>query len=98
MVSFADIQNSYNRVCAELRKYIWGFPVVAALADLEVAVYKTCQDLGDIRTKYQRLKSLIMDVVYTDEDLRDQLDSFESYIDEDEVYVKLNQVEEVVQI
>ena len=39
-----------------------------------------------------------MDVVYTDEDLRDQLDSFESYIDEDEVYVKLNQVEGVVQI
>lgn len=98
MVSFADIQNAYNKLYAELRKYVWDFPVVAALADVEIAVYRTCQNLPDIRAKYYRLKSMITDILYEDDDLKKRLSSFEKLINKDQTYVKLNQVEEVIQL
>lgn len=98
MVSFADIQNAYNKVYVELRKYVWDFPTVAALADLEIAVYKTCQDLPDVRAKYYRLKGCISDVILIDEDLQKRLNIFEDLIHADDTYVKLNQVEEVIQV
>lgn len=97
MVSNSDIQNAYNKVYSEIRKYIWDFSVVACLADLEIAIYKTCQDLSDIRTKYQRLRSLISFEIYSDDDLKDAMDYLESLINENDVYVKLNKVTEVIQ-
>lgn len=96
MVSYADIQNAYNKVYAELRKYIWDFSTVSAIADLEIAVYKTCQDLRTIRILYSRLRSMINDAVREDEELGRRLKFFEDLIATDQVYVKLNQVEEVI--
>lgn len=98
MVSYADVQNAYNKVYAEVRKYIWDFAVVAALADLEIAVYKTCQDIPDIQMKLQRFKSMIVDVLYEDEDLKKRLEYFENLIKDNEVYVKLNMVNEVISV
>lgn len=98
MVSFADIQNAYNKLYAEIRKYVWDFPTVAALADLEIAVYKTCQNLYDVKIKFYRLKSCVTDVALIDKELSNALDSFEELANETDVYVKLNQVEEVIQV
>lgn len=98
MVSYADIQTGYNRLYAEIRKYIWDFPAVAALADLEIAVYKTFQDISDVKVKYYRLKSFLLEVVHQDEDLASRMNEFEKLLEEDEVYVKINQVEEVIQL
>lgn len=98
MVSYADIQDAYNRLYAQIRKYVWDFSTVVYLADLEIAVYKICQDLSDIRIKCARLKSMITDELYDDEDLKKAMDYFESLITSDGVYVKLNQVQEVVQL
>ena len=98
MVSFADIQNAYNKMYAEIRKYVWDFPTVAALADLEIAVYKTCQDLADVKTKFYRLRSCIADVIQIDEDLSKVVDTFENLVHEQDTFVKLNQVEEVIQV
>lgn len=97
-VSYADIQHAYNKLYAELRKYIWDFSAVVALADLEIAVYKTCQDLLDIRVKLSRLKYQIMDVVYQDEELDKRLRYLEDLVTDTKVYVKLNQVQEVLQV
>lgn len=95
-VSYADIQNAYNKLYAEIRKYIWDFATVAALADLEIAVYKTCQDLSDIRTKFLRLKSMLIEIMYSDEEIKHRLEYFEDLINEGDVYVKLNMVQEVI--
>lgn len=97
MISFATIQNLYNDMYAEIRKYIWDFPTVSALADLEISVYQTCQNMYDIRNKFNRLKLNIFDVYQDDEDLRECVDSFEDAISDDETFVKLNKVNEVVQ-
>lgn len=98
MVSYADIQNAYNKLYTQVSKYIWSFPVVAALADLEIAIYQTCQDLVDIRSRYLRFRGLITSVLYNDEELKEAMDNLESLIYEDSVYVKLNKVNEVIQL
>lgn len=97
MISYAEIQNAYNKLYVEIRKYIWDFATVAALADVEIAIYQTCQNLPDIRVKLSRLKSQLMDVLYTDEALKKRLEYLEELVYDDEVYVKLNMVNEVVQ-
>ncbi len=95
-VSYAEIQNAYNNLYASVRKYIWDFATVAALADLEIAIYKTCQDVPDIRIKLARLKSMLTEVMYQDEDMANKVKYLEDLIYEDTIYVKLNKVEEVV--
>ena len=97
MVSNADIQNAYNKLYTQVRKYIWDFPVVAALADLEISIYKTSLDLLDVRLKYLRFRGLITSEIYSDEQLKDAVDYLESLIYENDVYVKLNKVNEVIQ-
>lgn len=97
MISYAEIQNAYNKLYVEIRKYIWDFATVAALADVEIAIYQTCQNLPDIRVKLSRLKSQLMDVLYTDEALKKRLEYLEELVYDDKVYVKLNMVNEVVQ-
>jgi len=98
MISSADIQNSYNAMYKQLRKYIWDFSVVAALADLEIAVYKKFQNMNDIKARFYRLRSQIVDVLSTDEDLKGALDAFEDVLKDDNIYVKINKVEEVLQV
>lgn len=97
MISFADVQTTYNRLYAAIRKYIWDFYTVVALADLEIAVYKTCQDIPDIRSKFYRLRACISDVMYEDSELRNRADAFEALLNEPYSYVKLQQVNEVIQ-
>lgn len=98
MISSADIQNFYNDMYKQLRKYIWDFSVVAALADLEIAVYKKFQNMNDIKARFYRLRSQIVDVLPTDEELKDSFDAFEELFEEDTIYVKINKVEEVLQV
>ena len=98
MISSSSIQNAYDALYKQMRKYIWDFPVVAALADLEVAVYKKFQDLSDTRTKFYRLRSSVVDVLHTDEEFKDSFDEFEDILKDNEVFAKINQVEEVLQV
>ena len=97
-VSYAEIQNAYNKLYASIRKYIWDFATVAALADLEIAVYKTCQDITDIKIKLARLKSMLTEIMYQDEEMSKRVKYLEDLIYEDNIYIKLNKVEEVVPI
>lgn len=97
MVSYATIRTAYNDVYAEMRKYIWGFPAVEALADVEVASYETCVDLDNLRSLFYRLRQHTREVEFEDTDLKKALDAFQEIIDNDnEVFVKLNKVNEVV--
>ena len=97
MISPFDIQRSYVHLYKEMRRYIWGFDVVAALVDVEVAAYQTCPDLGKLRNAYKLLSNMVREVAREDEDLQKALDEFGDIISEsDFTYAKLNQVNEVI--
>lgn len=99
MISNLDIQANYNHLYESLRKYIWPFDVVSAIADLEVACYQACPTLLEIGTRLRHLQRCVYNVVRSDESLSAEFDSFLSDIDNaDGVYTVLNQVSEVKSI
>lgn len=98
MISYKSIQRAYDNLYKVIREYIWGFPVVEALADLEIESYKTCPDIVRVRSKLNNLKLQVLDVIREDEELDKAFENFNTLISEsDDVYAKLTQVKEVVQ-
>ncbi len=97
MISYATIQHAYNDLYVEVRKYLWEFPAVEALADLELACYQACPDLDNVRRQLSRFKSYAR-CVDDDKDLNDAISAFEDILsDADETFVKLTKLNEVVQ-
>ena len=97
MISFADIQVAYNNLYKQVRKYLWDFQAVEALADLEIACYRTCQDLHEISSALNRFVTYTLEVRREDADLDKAINDLQSLIDSDtSTYAKLNRVNEVI--
>lgn len=97
MFNTLDIQRAYVDLYRSMRRYIWGFDVVEALASLEIAAYQTCPDLDNLHSKYNQLEYLVRPIASDDEDLRKDLDNFNEVINSgDTTYAVLRQVNEVV--
>lgn len=98
MISSSEIQSTYNDLYKEIRKYIWGFDAVNALADLEIASYKACSDIYEIKKCLDKMHSYAREVEREDEDLKSAFDAFYKLLDDQsDVYVKLLKVKEDVQ-
>jgi len=97
MISYSDIQNAYNRVYAAMRKYIWDFSVVEALADLEIAAYKTFPNLSEVRSRFYRLRGMVSYLFPEDKEMKKRFDSLGDILEEDVTFSKINQVNEVIQ-
>lgn len=98
-ISNLDLQQLYIDLYKELRRYIWSIDVVSAIADLEVATFKACPTLDDIRSSLDALKFLLRGTLAEDDDLKAAFDAFQSSIqDIDTVYTILNKVEEVIPV
>jgi len=97
MIGTGDIRNAYNYLYEQIRNYIWGFPVIEKLADVEVGCYSTCPDVLKIRSDFAQLNLLIRDVAKEDEELQKAVDNFSELINSsDEAYAKLLKVDEEV--
>lgn len=97
MLNYADIQIAYNKLYTEIRRYIWSFEAVCALADLEIACYKTCPDLDEVKNAFYTFKLYAQQLFSEDEELESVFDNFEDIMNSDDTtYAKLNKVEEVV--
>jgi len=97
MISSSALQNAYNTLYTEFRRYIWGFDAANALADLEIASYEACADINKVRTCLDKLNMYARDVIKNDEDLKKAFDSFYDLLkDEESTYVKLLKVNEEV--
>lgn len=98
ITNFAEIQNLYVDLYVQMRKYILDFDVVYALADLEVEIYHTCQDVEAIRLKLDKLCRLVYNLHLGDEELDDAFDAMYDLLDNtEETYADLHVVNEVVQ-
>lgn len=99
MVSQSDLKNCYNDIYRVLRDYIWSYPVIDALADLEISVYQACPDIVAVRTNFYRLDQLVRDVKFDDDEFKKAFDRFSDCMNEDDVvYTKLDRVNEVTQL
>lgn len=98
MTSYAELHKAYNDLYVEVRKYFWGFPAVEALANLEIATYKACPDVDEVRRRFNQFCVYLNEIRQEDEDLDDAVTAFQELLDDtDETFMKLNKVNEVVQ-
>lgn len=96
MINSADIQNRYIDIYKCVREYIWDFSVVEDLAELEIAIFKVCPNLIEIRSKLDKLSKDIVDVIREDENMKKSIDNLYDLLNEDSTwYTKLTKMEEV---
>lgn len=97
MTHFTRLQSAYNDLYVQLRKYIWEFSAVQAIAELEVAVYKAFPSLSELHSCYSKLYQYVRNATLQDDDLMEALTDFGELLDStDSVYVKLTSVHEVI--
>lgn len=97
MISSSIIQREYNRFYKEVRKYIWGFQAVEALADLEISVYQRIPDMFEIQDNLNKFRQYSKEVELDDEEFVKAADRLQDLLDEnEEPYAKLYEVREVL--
>ena len=97
MISSTRIQQCYNDLYKCLRNYLWEYRAVREICDLELACYQALPNLDDIKYALRRVKQSVINVIRDDEDLKESLEDFENFInDETDVYARINVMEEIV--
>jgi hypothetical protein len=96
MLSSIDLKKYYVEMYEELRNYIWDFPTVEYLAELEVAVFQRFPDITTVRTCFNRLHDCIRQICFEDEYLEEAVKNFKDLIySSDEIYSRIIQPKEV---
>lgn len=99
MTTSKFIQNEYNRLYSQMRRYIWPFDIIEILAELETQVYEAFPNLTNIRNTFYTLKREIKNISNKgiDDELSNSLDDFEKIIiDDGDLYLSIKQVREVI--
>lgn len=97
MINSITIQTEYQKLYAQVRRYLWPFDVVEILAELEIACYQAFPSVQDIRGKFSKLQRELSDTAKNDEELQKSLTDFENVINSDDTtYLTLNKVREVI--
>ena len=97
MISSSDFQLGYNEIYKQMRKYIWDFETIENLVDFELSVYKAIPSIEDVRKSFEVLRRDTRYVEVDDDELKSAFDEFSKLIEDDqEIYKKLYQVDEVI--
>ena len=99
MITASKLQSAYNDLYLCMCKYIWDFPTVDALADLEIETYQTFPDMECLKKKLYCLKRFVshIDALEHDSELSQRFDDFESLIaDNADLYASLKIYKEVI--
>ena len=96
MIGQHEVVNAYNKLYECAREYIWNYYQVETLADLEIAIYRACPDIVEIRTALTRFGLACVEVLREDEEFNKKYEKLKDLVDSDEtMYTMLNQVDEV---
>ena len=96
MISSKHIQRLYVKFYKYFREYIWDYPTVETVVDLELAVFQSCPDINIILNIIDKLIVEIRRGVGVDSAVYESLQEMRDEVaDSDSVYTKINKVEEV---
>lgn len=99
MIEVNEVRNDYNELYRCLMMYTWNISMIRALADLEVSCHTSCNDVDDIRRNLDSVHYEAFRICSEDDELNDAFEKFYSDIEsQDSTYLKLDRVEEVIQI
>ena len=86
MINVSELQLSYNELYEALREYVWSYPTIEALAELEISVYCKCPDLEVIKRNLYMLDQRIRQVKFDDEDIKRAFDKFSDLLNSSDTY------------
>lgn len=97
MISIFDLQQKYMDFYKYFRNYIWNFPTIEHLADLEMCIFSAFPDIVQARNLLKLLNYDMKDGMKdSDPDLDEAYQELSDAVNEsDETYYKLTQVNEV---
>ena len=97
LISSNDLQESYVRLYSQMRKYIWEYPIVELLAELEVMLFTAFADHETVTKKLNELKSAVRytDAWAPDETLQSCFTNLDELLQGSETYVPLTSFKEV---
>lgn len=99
MITATKLQSAYNALYTQVRRYIWDFETVSALADLEVETYQAFPDMEQLSKKLAAFKRFVSatDVLREDKDMKKAFDEFEELVDGEDtiLYANLKSFQEV---
>lgn len=99
MIDTKELQLKYINLYKQLRRYIWDYPSVRLLANLEISIFDRFPNLDEVYKYASYLKTSADRVTDRDSDVmkafNDLFDEIESCSDSG-MYVTLNQVREVI--
>ena len=96
MICSKDLQRVYVKFFELMRNYIWEFPIVEILADVEVGIFDSFIDADKLRKDFMKLQTNIQPILKDDKELKEVTDKLKSLIDDltDQQYADLYQVQE----
>lgn len=90
MITSRMLQNEYVDLYKAIRCYIWPIQVVEAIANLEIATYKSFPDVDEVKSDLNRVIYFVNLYVNDDEDLKKACDSFKERLNDSSLYAKLD--------
>ena len=97
MINSKTLQNCYNDLYVQFRKYFWPFSTVKLLSDLEESIYQRFPNLEEINRILRNLKLEIHTMFSEDKDLQKAFQDLEDLVDSEEsVFSKIESVNEVI--
>ncbi len=97
MIGQHELVNAYIKLYKQARNYIWNYYQVETLASLEIAIYRACPDILEIRSALNRFYLSCINVIQQDEEFDDAYQALKQLADSDEpVYTMLHEVEELL--
>lgn len=98
MISSQEFRNQYEKFYNSMREYLWSYPVVEQLAEVEVDIYSAFIDRDKLRNDFNKLVSDIdRDILDDDTDLQKSIDNIRELIDseDEDSYLTISRVQEV---
>lgn len=99
VITSKDLQNAYINLYKELRRYVWVYPAVKALVDLEVSIFSRFPDISTIKHNLNTMYDFAKNIGKDDEDLMDAFYDVFTLLEDtnnDDVYADIFKVEEVL--
>lgn len=98
MVEINELRAQYVNLYRCMLNYSWDFYTINLLADLEVELYTSFPDISKLNHILSMLRMGISKAYISDKDLQRSFDKIQDTLNSaDEVFVKLDKVQEVMQ-
>ena len=93
MINSVHIQQSYNNLYKELRRYLWNYNVIEDICELELSCYKAFPSIQDIKNALQHLLSSISVEYRVDQELQEAVEDLKALIEQedDDIFIKLSE-------